>query len=146
MTRLSTTRWIIPVVATLGLVSSFAAQAQAQNTGQKVGEKFDDAVQDIRSGLRKAGDSAKEAFGKAKASINNMTVESRVYSRIHWDKALNDATIDLSVTEDGVITIDGTVADARAKVRAVDLARETLGVTRVVDRLAIRPPTSTITR
>ena len=68
-----------------------------------------------------------------------MGVESRVYGRIHWDKALNDASIDLTVTADGVITLTGTVADAKAKARAVDLTKETVGVTKVVDTLAIRP-------
>jgi len=51
--------------------------------------------------------------------------------------------IELSASADGVITLNGTVADARAKLRAVDLARETVGVTRVVDALAVRPPAAT---
>jgi hyperosmotically inducible periplasmic protein len=137
-----TTRWIIPAVAVLGLTWAYVGRAQDPNTGQKVGEKVDEAVQDIKSGLRKAGNSAKEQFGKAKASVNNMTVESRVYGRIHWDKALNDATIELTTTDDGVITLDGTVATAKAKIHAVELTKETVGVTKAIDRLAVRPATT----
>jgi hyperosmotically inducible protein len=139
-----TIRWIIiPTAAALGLAWSYSGRAQEPSTGQKVGEKFDQAVQGVKSGLKKAGDSAKEEFGKAKTAVNNMSVESRVYGRIHWDKMLNDASIDLSVSEDGVITLDGTVAAAKAKVHAVELARETVGVTKVIDRLAVRPATTT---
>ena len=110
-----------------------------------MGEKVDKAVQEIKGGLRKAGDAAKEQFSKAKTAVNNMGVESRVYGRLHWDKALNAASIELAATDDGVITLDGTVADAKAKAKAVELARDTVGVTKVVDHLAIRPATSTTT-
>ena len=68
-----------------------------------------------------------------------MGVESRVYSRLHWDKALNDATIELVMSQNGVITLNGSVASARAKAKAVELAEETMGVTEVIDQLAVRP-------
>jgi osmotically-inducible protein OsmY len=42
-----------------------------------------------------------------------------------------------------VITLDGTVADAKAKIQAVELAKGTVGVTKVIDRLAVRPATTT---
>jgi hypothetical protein len=148
MSRIKTTRWIIPAVAALGLTWAYAGRAQDPDTGKKIGEKVDSAIQDIKSGLRKAGDAAKEQFAKARTSVHNMGVESRVYGRIHWDKvhwdkALNDATIELTTTEDGVITLKGTVADARARTKAVELTKDTVGVTKVVDQLAIRPVTTT---
>jgi hypothetical protein len=143
MSRIKTTRWIIPAVAALGLTWTCAGRAQDPDTGKKIGEKVDSAIQDIKSGLRKAGDAAREQFAKARTSVHNMGVESRVYGRIHWDKALNDATIELTTTEDGVITLKGTVADAKARTKAVELTRDTVGVTKVVDQLAIRPPTTT---
>ena len=145
MSRIQATRWIIPAVAALGLTWAYAGRAQEPSTGQKVGEKIDGAVQDIKSGLRKAGNATKDQFARAKTSVHNMGVESRVYGRIHWDKALNDALIELTTTEDGVITLDGTVADAKAKTKAVELTRDTVGVTKVVDHLAIRPTTTTTT-
>ena len=143
MSRIQATRWIIPAVAALGLTWAYAGRAQEPSTGQKVGEKIDGAVQDIKSGFRKAGNAAKEQFAKARTSVHNMGVESRVYGRIHWDKALNDATIELTSTEDGVITLNGTVADAKAKIKAIDLTKDTVGVTKVVDQLAVRPSTTT---
>jgi hyperosmotically inducible periplasmic protein len=142
MSRNRNARWVIPTVAAVGLAWGYASSAQDPGTGKKVGEKVDEIIQDVKGGLRKAGDAAKEQFSKAKTAINNMGVESRVYGRLHWDKALNDASIELSSTDDGVITLDGTVADAKAKAKAVDLARDTVGVSKVVDHLAVRPASS----
>ena len=92
-----------------------------------MGEKLDEVGREIKGGSNRAGSAAKDQFGKAKQSVQNMGVESRVYGRLHWDKALNDAAIDLTASADGVVTLSGTVADARAKVRAVELTRETVG-------------------
>jgi len=139
MFRNRNARWIFPTVAIVGLAWGYAGWAQDPGTGKKVGEKIDEVVQDIKGGLRKAGNAAKEEFSKAKTAVNNMGVESRVYGRLHWDKALNDASIELSSTDDGVITLKGSVADAKAKSKAVELAKETVGVTKVVDELAVRP-------
>jgi hypothetical protein len=144
-----TTRWIVPTVALAAIAWVGAGWAQDpkpdKGPGQKVGEKIDGAVQDIKSGFRKAGEATREEFARAKNSVHNMGVEGRVYSRLHWDKALNDASIDLSTGSDGVLTLNGTVADANAKKRAVELAESTVGVTRVVDQLAIKPPSATTT-
>ena len=67
-----------------------------------------------------------------------MGVQSRVYSRLHWDKDLNDAKIDLEF-KDGTATLRGTVKTVKAKAKAVELARDTVGVDRVVDQLTIEP-------
>jgi len=136
-------RWVVLAVAALTI--SWASPGQAQETGKKVGEKLDEVGREIKAGLNRAGGAAKDQFAKIKTSVHSMGIESRIYGRIHWDKALNDAMIELTATGDGVVTLDGTVADAKAKRRAVELTQETVGVTRVVDRLAVRPAPSTST-
>ena len=138
-------RWVVLAVAalTISWVSPVQAQeAGKQETGKKVGEKLDEVGREIKAGLNRAGNATKDQFARAKSSIQAMGVESRVYGRLHWDKALNDAMIDLSATGDGVVKLDGTVADAKAKRRAVELTQDTVGVTRVIDRLAVRPAPS----
>ncbi len=145
MMRIRDARWLVPALALAAATWAGAGRAQDPNAGQKVGAKVDGAVQDIKSGLRKAGDATREQFARTRTSVHNMGVESRVYGRIHWDKALVDASIDLSGGDEGVITLNGTVADAKAKARAVELARDTVGVTKVVDQLAVRPAASTTT-
>lgn len=136
-------RWIVPAFAIAALGWGYAGRAQDPGAGQKVGAKVDQAIQDIKGGLRQAGKATKEQFAKAKTAVNDMGIESRVYGRIHWDRALNDAAIELNSDDDGVLTLDGTVASAQAKAHAVKLASETVGVAKVVDRLAVRPATTT---
>jgi hyperosmotically inducible protein len=111
----------------------------AKDTGQKVGQTIDRAASSIREGVRDTADSLRAGFARARASVHAMEVQSRVYSRLHWDKALADVNFDLTVDRDGVAIVKGEVRDIRAKARALDLASETVGVTRVVDQLTLRP-------
>ncbi len=136
-------RPIGPAIAILAVGLACLVQAQdpkpKPTTGQRIGEKLDEAYQDAKGGLKKAGDSIRGEFSKTKASVHNMGMEARIYGRLHWDKLLKNATIDLSVAEGGVVTLEGAVATEKAKLRAVDLAQETDGVERVVDHLAVQP-------
>jgi hypothetical protein len=116
------------------------ALAQEPGLGKRVGEKLDEAGAAIRRDVGKAGDAVREQFQKAKSSINAMGIEGRVYGRLHWDKALENASIDVTASRDGAVTLTGTVADAMAKAKAVRLAGDTVGVTRVVDQLAAATP------
>ena len=109
----------------------------------KAGGTFDNAVKSIRRGAQEAEDALKEQYAKARTAVHNMGVSARVYGRLHWDKALNDSKVDIEVTENGHTTLTGVVADAKAKAKAVELTRDTVGVTQVVDRLTITPPPTT---
>lgn len=73
-----------------------------------------------------------------------MGVISRVYSRLHWDKALTSAMLELEVKAGGVVVLRGVVSDSAAKIKAVTLTADTVGVTQVVDELSIAPPTRVI--
>ena len=74
-----------------------------------------------------------------------MGVESRIYGRLHWDKALTNAPIQLEVQPGGVAVLTGSVPDATAKVKAETLAADTVGVTKVVNQLAVATPSATTT-
>ncbi len=135
------TRRIASAIAILavGLACFVQAQDPKPTTGKKIGERLDEAYQDAKGGLKKAGESIRGEYAKTKASVHDMGIEARIYGRLHWDKSLKNATIDLSVANAGVVTLEGAVASEKAKLRAVDLAQETEGVERVVDHLAVRP-------
>lgn len=129
-------------VATLGLaLAAWGALGLAQppTAAGKVGEALDSTGRAIKRGVRGAGASVREGFARTRTTVQNMEVVSRVYSRIHWDKTLTTATIDLEVQAGGVTILRGVVPDAAAKTKAVELAADTVGVTRVVDELAIAP-------
>ena len=67
-----------------------------------------------------------------------MNVEARVYGRLHWDKLLTTSSLSLSVEARGIATLRGAVPNAEAKKRAVELAANTVGVSRVIDQLVIQ--------
>jgi len=121
-------------------VPCIAQEPPAPPKGTESTGTIDGAVQSIKRGAQGAGDAIKDQYYKARTSIQNMGISSRVYGRLHWDKALNGSKFDIDVKEDGIATLTGVVADLKAKTKAVELTRDTVGVTQVVDQLTITPP------
>ncbi len=103
--------------------------------GPEGGAGIDDAGKNIKQGVE-------NAFARTKAAVHNQDVLSRVYSRLHWDKTLTNSVMEVALKDDGTITLRGGVPDAAAKERAVLLAKDTVGVSRVIDELAVLPPSS----
>jgi hypothetical protein len=128
---------LLTLTAVLGVGAG--AAWQEQGAGQRAGSKLDEAGRSIKQGLRDAGDAIRNQFAKARDSVHGMGVESRVYGRLHWDKALNTSTLEMEFNN-GVVTLRGSVPSAKAKAKAVDLAQDTVGVAKVIDQLAIQPP------
>lgn len=106
------------------------AECKAQGVVERAGQALDNAGRNIRRGVE-------NAVARGEAAVRETDVFGRVYGRIHWDKKLADSVIELEVQADGTTTLRGAVADAAAKKRAVVLARDTVGVTTVVDELTI---------
>jgi hyperosmotically inducible protein len=116
-------------VAVLGLSSTGHAQ---QGIVGRAGEALDNAGRNIRFGVE-------NAVAKSKAAVYEQELLSRVYSRIHWDKLLVGSTLELQVQADGTAILRGAVTDKASKDRAVVLARDTVGINRVVDELNVLP-------
>ena len=115
---------------------------QDQGPAEKAGSKLDEAGRSFKKGLEDARDAVREQFARARGSVHNMDVASRVYGRLHWDKTLTTSTLDLDV-KGGVATLRGAVPDAKAKAKAVELAEDTVGISKVIDQLTIQPPPRT---
>jgi hyperosmotically inducible protein len=94
--------------------------ARAKELGAQISDKTAVASKEAREAL---GDAALSTKIKAK-----MALDDKVKAR------------DLSVsTTDGVVTVSGTVRSEAERERALQLARETDGVRRVVDRTTLEP-------
>ena len=132
--------WIVAELLALvgGLGMGMAWAQQDQGPAEKAGSKLDDAGRSFKKGLEDARDAVRDQFAKARSSVHNMDIASRVYGRLHWDKTLTTSTLDLDV-QGGIATLRGTVPDAKAKVKAVELAEDTVGVSKVIDQLTIQP-------
>jgi hyperosmotically inducible periplasmic protein len=131
---------LLALASWLGIGASWAQQDQGP--AAKAGSKLDDVGRTIKRGLDNAGEAVREQFVRARSSVHNMDVASRVYGRLHWDKSLATSSLDLDV-KGGVVTLRGSVPDAKAKVKAVELAADTVGITGVIDQLTIQPRTRT---
>jgi osmotically-inducible protein OsmY len=115
-----------------------AQQQQPKDAGQKIGDAVDDVVQGVKRGARATTETVSEQVQKIRTSVHDMGVQARVYSRLHWDKNLHNCRIEIEVKE-GTAILAGSVVSLQAKAKADELARDTLGVERVDDRLTVEP-------
>ena len=65
-------------------------------------------------------------------------VTTRIQARYFADQEISGRDIDVSTTS-GVVTLSGRVDNERERQKALAIARETSGVTRVEDRLLVQP-------
>ena len=127
-------------VAALALLTLMTSAGQAQTVGERVGDGLDDAGRAVRRGFQTAGQAVRGGMNNARASVANMEVVNRVYSRLHWDKALATSTLEAEVRAGGVVVLTGVVPDKAAKSKALSLTADTVGVVQVVDQVAIVAP------
>jgi osmotically-inducible protein OsmY len=99
-----------------------------------VRETVKDTVRDgVRSAARETGAEVKE---RAEEAVTAAALTSKIKAKMALDDVVNASDIDVD-TEESVVTLTGDVRSADERRRAVRIATETAGVTKVVDRLAI---------
>lgn len=123
--------------------AAYAQQGSGEKVGEKIGRKVDQAVGEVKRGAEKIGEGVREGFDRARDKVNDMGVEARVYGRLHWDKSLNRAVITLEMRDPSIVVLKGSVPDESARAKAVSLARETVGVTGVLDQLGLEKSSDT---
>ena len=126
------------------LVLSLAMAAIAygqEGPGQRVGKALDQTVERIGEDTKEAAtsvaDHVREGFDAVRDKVDDLGVEDRIYSRLHWDKTFHDMQISVKVNGDGIATLRGMVPSASAKVKAEMLALDTVGVEGVVNELHV---------
>src|SRR5580765_6241755 len=72
-------------------------------------------------------------------SQSDSGITTSVKSKLIADEMVKARSLDVH-TEDGVVTISGEVQSAMEEARAIDLARNTKGVSDVVDKMALVSP------
>ena len=71
--------------------------------------------------------------------VTDGTLTAKIKSKMALDDHVKARAIDVD-TSDGVATLTGVVASRDERKRAVQLARETEGISKVVDKLEVRTP------
>ncbi len=129
-------RKAVAVICGVIVVGALSYPTVAQEgVGEKVGGTLDKVGRGIRHEAQVIGEGVRTRFDSMKGDVHDMSVQSRVYSRIHWDRVLNSAKIEVHVIRNGVVVLRGSVPDQAARDRAAVLTRDTLGVTEVFDEL-----------
>jgi osmotically-inducible protein OsmY len=82
---------------------------------------------------------ASDAASKLGDTVGTNAVTVKIKSKMALDDYIDAGNINVD-TSDTTVTLTGVVRSADERDRAVRLARETQGVTQVVDRLRIRKP------
>lgn len=104
-----------PVSATVPTVDT----AKARETGARIGET-------VATGA-----------ARAEQALTQGSLTAKIKAKMALDETVKALTIDVD-TRDGVVTLSGSVNSPAEHARALQLARETEGVTSVVDRLVVK--------
>ena len=108
-----------PTVTTTGTSGSTPVRERAREVGAEIGDKV------------AAGAAA------AEHALANGQITAKIKAKMALDDSVKALAIDVD-TNGSVVTLSGNVGSAAQRERAVRLARETDGVTSVVDRLQVR--------
>jgi hyperosmotically inducible protein len=87
----------------------------------------------------RAAAKASVAASKVGSTMSEGALTAKIKSKMALDDHVKGRAINVD-TSGSVVTITGVVASADERERAVRLARDTEGITQVVDRLHIRKP------
>jgi osmotically-inducible protein OsmY len=84
-----------------------------------------------------AGEKAAEAAGKIRDSVEEAALSSKIKAKMALDDSVRARSIDVS-TNGSTVTLSGTVRSDAERDRAIRLARETAGITTVVNHLEVQ--------
>jgi len=92
----------------------------------------------VRGRLNQVEQQAGRVVQKVDAFAADAELSGKIKSKMALDDVVHVRTIDVSTT-DRVVTLAGTVRSVAERDQALRLARDTKGVTRVVDHLVVLP-------
>ena len=137
-------RLVLVAVIVVGALALFAGYRLGDRTvhpaaGSPVGTSGSGpAVDPERARERGAetGERVATAINRAGEAVSDAGLTAKIKSKMALDDTIPASRIDVD-TRDGVVTLRGRVESEAAHARALALARETRGVTRVVDELTV---------
>lgn len=135
-------RLVLVVVVLVGLAAFFLGYRWADGermfdravgtAGQATGV---DATRAREAGAE-IGEKVAVGAGEAQRAMANAGLTGKIKAKMALDDRIDAMAIDID-TEGSIVTLSGTVRSEAERQRALQLARETDGVTQVVDRLRV---------
>ena len=83
------------------------------------------------------GEKAADAAAKVQEGVSEAGVTAKIKAKMALDDSVKSRSINVT-TNGSIVTLSGTVASVHEHDRAVALARETVGVSQVVDQLRVQ--------
>jgi len=134
-------RLVIVLVVLVGAGAFFlgwwgSGRARPVDSPAPVGTTGQVDTQKAREVGAQVGAKTAAAANKAGEVLNEGALTAKIKSKMALDDLVQARTIDVT-TSGHVVTVSGTVRSAAERDRAIQLARETAGVTQVIDRLTV---------
>jgi len=128
---------VLIIIVIVGVVAFFLGR-RSSNTGilpdQPVHASGPVDTDKARNAGAKIGEETANAVNRAEDALKNAGVTAKIKSKMALDDSVKARNIGVD-TNGSVVTLTGTVGSEAERRRAVQLARETEGVTSVVDHL-----------
>ena len=113
----------------------------SKNIAQKVGDKAKELAGETADKTKEiagaVGSKTKDVVLTTGEAITDGWITTKVSAKFVDEKLLKGSSINVD-TKDHVVTLKGTVGSDAAKARAVEIARNTEGVVRVVNQLVVK--------
>ena len=134
-------RLVIVLVILVGAAAFFlgwwgSGRARSADSPPAIGTAGRMDAQKAREVGAEVGAKTAAAANKAGEVLSEGALTAKIKSKMTLDDLVQARTIDVT-TSGQVVTVSGTVRSTAERDRAVQLARETAGVTQVIDRLTI---------
>jgi hyperosmotically inducible protein len=114
-----------------------AIKRESGEAGAKAEKAASEAQKEAGEIAADAKERGAEAVGGASDALSDATITTKIKSKMALDDLVKARNINVD-TSKGVVTLTGDVTSARERDRAVQIARETAGVTQIVDRLQVK--------
>jgi len=129
---------VVAVVAVAFLLLGYWGGSRAGRHEPAVGTSGQIDVQRARERGAELGEKAAVAGRKMEDAVGEAALTTKIKAKMALDDSVKARAIDVT-TNGSTVTLSGTVGSNAERERAVTLARETAGVTRVIDTLQVRP-------
>ncbi len=97
---------------------------------RRAGQALDNAGKTIRYRVE-------TEIARGQVAIQDREVLNRVARRIEWDKQFLGSMLRIEVRPGGTVVLQGSALNDAVKRRAVDMVQNTIGVSSVIDELAV---------
>ncbi len=130
---------VIAVLAFFGYRLSIVREGAPASVGTSGTRSTGPGVDTSRARERGAevGEKLGAAADRAETYLSEAGITAKIVSKIKLDDHVKNADIHVETGQGNVVTLTGTAPSEDVHQRAVSLARDTDGVTRVVDRIRV---------